>query len=197
MNIPSDAYGPLNVYSSGRNAQYNPGGRYSQFTSTGEPIREEYDPSSGDEDPMWAQLGIPPPSHYLASRQPAAPVSQGLRKSSRLAGVEVFNPDTICNGQQDNISFTRINSNGMKLDADGRCYNIKTLLDMYDRGNLTSPFTRQPFTERDVRRIESFRASYYKGGKKHKKSTKVKKSTKNMKHKKTKKNTKKKTRRHK
>lgn len=195
MNIPTDNYGPLNVFSSYRDARFNPGGAHSQFNSEGQPReeeQEEYDPYE-DED-QWAQLGIPSPQSYLASMQSAP----GLRRSSRLAGIEVFNPDTICNGQQDNISFTRIDSNGMKLDADGRCYNIKTLLDMYNRGNLTSPFTRQPFTERDVRRIESFKSSfgtsYNRGGKKYKKSTK---SRKYRKSKKGNKNKKKRTRRHK
>jgi hypothetical protein len=118
----------------------------------------------------------------------APPVAAAARpKSRRVMRVEAFVPDD-CGGQKDPI-IPGMTAN-FKLEADGRCYNVRTLIDIRrtDTGDgngsvQRSPFTRKPFTAEDSRRLSlAAGAGFGLGGNKTtRKSRKGKKSRKSRK----------------
>lgn len=127
-------------------------------------------------------------AHVAAPVAAPAAVAADRRISRRVMGVEApFVPDD-CGGQKDPI-IPGMTAN-FKLEADGRCYNVKTLIDIRrtDTGDgngsvQRSPFTRKPFTAEDSRRLAlAAGAGFGRGGKKTtRKSRKGKKSSKGKK----------------
>ena len=155
--VPHDRYGPLNVWNGNRTNVYNPGGLYSRYNEDGTVRGDDHDSDDeadrrATEMAAWAAAGV-----NDADRRAAEFVA---RRSSRLDGLGAgFQSDNDCVGKTDPISLKQILT-GFRLEADGRCYDLTTLLQLkpYNNndgaGNVRrSPFTRAPFTPADNARI--------------------------------------------
>jgi hypothetical protein len=176
--IPHDRYGPLNVWSGNRTNVYNPGGLYSRYNVDGT-LRGEDDDSDDEADRRaadmaeWAAAGINDADRRAAEFVP--------RRSSRLDGLGAgFQSDNDCVGKTDPISLKQILT-GFRLEADGRCYDLTTLLQLKPYNNndgaghvRRSPFTRAPFTPTDNARL----LAASRGGKRGIISKKLRKTTK-------------------
>jgi hypothetical protein len=100
-----------------------------------------------------------------AADEVLAPI-QNVRRVTRSSGEQIFVPDDDCVGKIDPITEKKI-INGFRLELDGRCYDATTISNIRDD---KSPFTRQPFTAKDISRRTLFKTRG--GSKRHSKRPK-------------------------
>ena len=168
--VLSDRYGPLNIYNPNRNSSHNPGGMFSSYDRDGNLRNDDEEDEEREEElnAYDAQMAAPLP----AIGAPAIGRT-GPRRSTRLAGIEVFIPDINCSGE-DPISHLPIDPViAINLEADGRCYNINTIADAYRRNSNETPF-RNTYSDTDKQRIEAYLSNVARGKIKRNKKTKKK-----------------------
>jgi hypothetical protein len=177
--VPTNRYGRLNRWSASRASQYNPGGLFSIYRENGTPRNNNNNNNRIDYREFITHTGIfISPQEYLVMNpdeiqrlynqaQPAAaamppqpPVAQTLRRSARLAPpprpIALWSPDQRCDGETCPITLETISGNGIKL-SDG-CYSAEGILHWYSsqRGTEKTTPKRNPYTERDKRKIKAY-----------------------------------------
>ena len=164
--VPNDGYGPLNVYNPNRGARYNPGAPFSMYRTNGTLRDGPGSDADHAEDQRLTEEADRIDAQQEEDRAAWAAEAQGQvvaptqLRSRRLAGtVPGFQSDNDCVNKTDPIFLRKIMA-GFKLEADGRCYDLTTLLRIVPSDNgdgsgrvRRSPFTRAPFTPADNARI--------------------------------------------
>lgn len=152
-----DRYGPLNVYNPQRANMYNPGGILSIYNEDGTPRTEEELDEVGDEFDRFQEDRL----RHLLRRSPRL-MNKRLPPEQQIVP---FATDIDCKGI-DPILLVPVKQ-GIRLEADNRCYNISSISTYYlDNPDLT-PF-RNEYTERDKQKIESYLNLIRRGGKRYK-----------------------------
>ena len=143
--IPTDNYGPLNRYHSGRNARYNPGGEGSDYNLDGT-LKSELDEESVEHDDLIHIEPVDPPDIHELQLEP----NNGLRRSRR-GKYPPFVPHA-CPKPYGKCPITWKNIQvPFFLEADNRCYEAESIRNLQPvAGMYVSPMTRHVFTENDL-----------------------------------------------
>ena len=184
-SIPTDQYGPLNVYSGYRIDSRNPGGALSQYSADGNlRLVNDADPNQYMS-AAWVAAqqalnqAMPLEDDQIAAIEAHVAAEQPVRRSLRVQGLAADNND--CTDQICLITQRRIKlGNGIKV-SDGRCYDVRSIIGWFNHISNTRdpPYflpTRAPFTDEDVEKMNSLQ-----GGKKKRKGRKTRKGRKSRK----------------
>ena len=181
-SIPTDQYGPLNVYSGYRIDSRNPGGALSQYSADGNlRLVNDADPNQYMS-AAWVAAqqalnqAMPLEDDQIAAIEAHVAAEQPVRRSLRVQGLAADNND--CTDQICLITQKRIKlGDGIRL-SDGRCYDVRSIIGWFNHISNTRdpPYflpTRAPFTDEDVEKMNSLQ-----GGKKKRKGRKTRKGRK-------------------
>ena len=184
-SIPTDQYGPLNVYSGYRIDSRNPGGALSQYSADGNlRLVNDADPNQYMS-AAWVAAqqalnqAMPLEDDQIAAIEAHVAAEQPVRRSLRVQGLAADNND--CTDQICLITQKRIKlGDGIRL-SDGRCYDVRSIIGWFNHISNTRdpPYflpTRAPFTDEDVEKMNSLQ-----GGKKKRKGRKTRKGRKSRK----------------
>ena len=184
-SIPTDQYGPLNVYSGYRIDSRNPGGALSQYSADGNlRLVNDADPNQYMS-AAWVAAqqalnqAMPLEDDQIAAIEAHVAAEQPVRRSLRVQGLAADNND--CTDQICLITQKRIKlGDGIRL-SDGRCYDVRSIIGWFNHISNTRdpPYflpTRAPFTDEDVEKMNSLQ-----GGKKRRKGRKTRKGRKSRK----------------
>ena len=184
-SIPTDQYGPLNVYSGYRIDSRNPGGALSQYSADGNlRLVNDADPNQYMS-AAWVAAqqalnqAMPLDIDQIAAIEAHVAAEQPLRRSLRVQGIPADNND--CTDQICLITQKRIKlGDGIRL-SDGRCYDVRSIIGWFNHISNTRdpPYflpTRAPFTDEDVEKMNSLQ-----GGKKKRKGRRTRKGRKSRK----------------
>ena len=184
-SIPTDQYGPLNVYSGYRIDSRNPGGALSQYSADGNlRLVNDADPNQYMS-AAWVAAqqalnqAMPLEDDQIAAIEAHVAAEQPVRQSLRVQGIPADNND--CTDQICLITQKRIKlGDGIRL-SDGRCYDVRSIIGWFNHISNTRdpPYllpTRATFTDEDVAKMNSLR-----GGKKKRKGRKTRKGRKSRK----------------
>ena len=184
-SIPTDQYGPLNVYSGYRIDSRNPGGALSQYSADGNlRLVNDADPNQYMS-AAWVAAqqalnqAMPLEDDQIAAIEAHVAAEQPVRQSLRVQGIPADNND--CTDQICLITQKRIKlGDGIRL-SDGRCYDVRSIIGWFNHISNTRdpPYflpTRAPFTDEDVEKMNSLQ-----GGKKKRKGRKTRKGRKSRK----------------
>jgi hypothetical protein len=153
---------PYNIPSRRRPAELNPGGINSFYDIYGV---YAFDPS------MRRIINpdgtLHNPAYEIEPADEVIPIQNNFRRVTRSSQPQTFVPDHDCVSQTDPITEKKI-VNGFRLEVDGRCYDATTISDIRDS---KSPFTREPFTAKDISRRTLFNETRG-GSKRHSKRPK-------------------------
>jgi hypothetical protein len=184
-SIPTDQYGPLNVYNGYRIDSRNPGGALSQYSADGNLRLVNEDDPNQYMSAAWiaAQQALnqamPLDVEQIAAIEAHVAAEQPIRQSLRVQGIPADDND--CTDQICLITQKRIKlGDGIRL-SDGRCYDVRSIIGWFDHISNTRdpPYllpTRVPFSDEDVAKMNSLR-----GGKKRRKGRKTRKGRKSRK----------------
>ena len=184
-SIPTDQYGPLNVYSGYRIDSRNPGGALSQYSADGNlRLVNDADPNQYMS-AAWVAAqqalnqAMPLEDDQIAAIEAHVAAEQPVRQSLRVQGIPADNND--CTDQICLITQKRIKlGDGIRL-SDGRCYDVRSIIGWFNHISNTRdpPYflpTRAPFTDEDVEKMNSLQ-----GGKKKRKGRRTRKGRKSRK----------------
>ena len=184
-SIPTDQYGPLNVYSGYRIDSRNPGGALSQYSADGNlRLVNDADPNQYMS-AAWVAAqqalnqAMPVEDDQIAAIEAHVAAEQPVRRSLRVQGLAADNND--CTDQICLITQKRIKlGDGIRL-SDGRCYDVRSIIGWFNHISNTRdpPYflpTRAPFTDEDVEKMNSLQ-----GGKKKRKGRRTRKGRKSRK----------------
>ena len=184
-SIPTDQYGPLNVYSGYRIDSRNPGGALSQYSADGNlRLVNDADPNQYMS-AAWVAAqqalnqAMPLEDDQIAAIEAHVAAEQPVRQSLRVQGIPADNND--CTDQICLITQKRIKlGDGIRL-SDGRCYDVRSIIGWFNHISNTRdpPYflpTRAPFTDEDVEKMNSLQ-----GGKKKRTGRRTRKGRKSRK----------------
>lgn len=105
-----------------------------------------------------------------------------IQPVSQARATTLWIQDEDCVGQEDPVTMQAIPAGrGFRLEAENRCYDALTLAEMRRLNTpMVGPMSRIPFTQKDITRINEFRAANpnirVTGGKKRRKTKKIRRS---------------------
>ena len=188
-SIPTDQYGPLNVYSGYRIDSRNPGGALSQYSADGNlRLVNDADPNQYMS-AAWVAAqqalnqAMPLEDDQIAAIEAHVAAEQPVRQSLRVQGIPADNND--CTDQICLITHTRLAlGDGIRL-SDGRCYDVRAITAWYDMVKTRAVNqqvlpTRKPFEPADISLINYNRGGAF-GGKKKRKGSRSRKGRKTRK----------------
>ena len=135
-SIPTDQYGPLNVYNGYRIDSRNPGGELSQYSADGNlRLVNDADPNQYMS-AAWVAAqqalnqAMPLEDDQIAAIDARVAAQQPIRQSLRVQGIPADNND--CTDQICLITQKRLAlGDGIRL-SDNRCYDVGSIIGWFD-----------------------------------------------------------------